>query len=136
MEFDFQLPGLGRPESSRPKRVAEAIRNELTLLLRQKVRDPRLASAAITLVVMTPDLKLAKISFAISGEESPVTVKKGLERAKGFYRSELARTLNLRYTPQLVFYHDRQGEVVAQLDDIFADIDHERRNRKIDDDRT
>jgi len=40
MEFDFKLPGLGKPESSRPKRVAEAVKNELNMLLLQRVGDP------------------------------------------------------------------------------------------------
>ena len=61
MGFDFTLPGLGKPESSRPKKVAEAIRNELSILLLQKVRDPRLSELTITGVVMSPDLKLAKV---------------------------------------------------------------------------
>ncbi|NLB07290.1 MAG: ribosome-binding factor A, partial [Desulfobulbaceae bacterium] len=42
MEFDFKLPGLGRPESSRPKRVSEAVKNELSLLLLRDASDPRL----------------------------------------------------------------------------------------------
>ena len=56
MEFDFKLPGLGRPASSRPQRVAEAVRNELSLLLLRDAGDPRLAGVAISRVVVTPDL--------------------------------------------------------------------------------
>ena len=55
MEFDFKLPGLGRPESSRPKRVAEAIKNELSVLLLQKISDPRLSGVLISRVVVTPE---------------------------------------------------------------------------------
>ena len=55
MEFDFKLPGLGRPASSRPQRVAEAVRNELSLLLLRDAGDPRLAGVAISRVVVTPD---------------------------------------------------------------------------------
>jgi bifunctional oligoribonuclease and PAP phosphatase NrnA len=40
MDFDFKLPGLGRPESSRPKRVAEAIKNELSILLLHYLEEP------------------------------------------------------------------------------------------------
>ena len=43
MDFDFKLPELARPESKRPRRVAEAVKNELNLLLRRSVSDPRLA---------------------------------------------------------------------------------------------
>lgn len=120
--FDFTLPGLGRPESSRPKRVAEAIRNELTVLLRQKVGDPRLQTVIIVQVDMTPDLKLAKIYFTVppGGEAAPA--KKALIRAKGFFRSHLAAQLNLRFTPDLVFHHDRHYEEAARIDDLLRQI--------------
>jgi ribosome-binding factor A len=57
MEFDFKLPGLGRPESSRPKRIAEAVKNELSLLLVQTMGDPSLSGVRVSRVVVTPDLK-------------------------------------------------------------------------------
>lgn len=126
-EFDFTLPGLSRPESARPKRVAEAIKMELSLLLQQKVRDPRLQSVSISKVAMTPDLKLAKISFEIHDGSDVAAVKKGLEKAKGFFRSVIAKRLNMRYTPQLVFYHDRQLESTERLDAIFAEIAQDRK---------
>ena len=50
MDFDFKLPELARPESKRPRRVAEAVKNELNLLLRRGVSDPRLAGAVLSRV--------------------------------------------------------------------------------------
>lgn len=124
-KFDFTLPGLGRPKSSRPARAAEAILRELTILLRQEARDARLADVILANVQMAPDFKLAKIWFAVRPGADPAAARKNLERARGFFRSHLARTLNLRHTPELAFYYDRQQEAVERLDQLFAQISKE-----------
>ena len=126
MGFDFTLPGLGKPESSRPKRVAEAIRNELSILLLQRVRDPRLRDVMITNVVMSPDLKRAKVYYSLPSGRQVGQAGAGLKKAKGFFRSHLAKQMNMRYTPDLVFFHDRQNEETERLDDLFREIADER----------
>jgi ribosome-binding factor A len=130
MEFDFKLPGLGRPESSRPKRVAEAVKNEISILLLQKTADPRLTGVAISRVVVTPDLKQAKIYFTLpSGMESAPALK-GMNRAKGFFRSHLAKVLNLRYTPELLFFFDSLNEEVQRIDDLFRQIEKDSKHEE------
>ena len=130
MGFDFSLPGLGKPESSRPKRVAEAIHNELSILLLQKVRDPRLQEVTVTAVDVTPDLKLARVYFTLPPEGRVQDIKDGLAAAKGFFRSQLAARLNLRYTPELVFHHDRQRENNERLEELFRQIEKERKDNE------
>ena len=125
--FDFTLPGLGKPESSRPKRVAEAIKNELTLLLLQKVRDPRLHAVSIVQVDVAPDLKRAKIYFTVQPGNEVKAASKGLAAAKGFFRSHLAAQLNLRFTPELVFFHDRHREEAARIDELLREIAKEKK---------
>ena len=122
MDFDFKLPGLGRPESSRPKRVGEVIRNELSVLLLKKTRDPRLQDVSFTEVSMSPDLKRANVYFVVAAGADSKSALKGLERAKGFFRSQLARSLNLRYTPELVFRYNKQNENIERLDTLFQEI--------------
>jgi ribosome-binding factor A len=131
MGFDFTLPGLGKPESSRPKRVAEAIRNELSILLLQRVRDPRLRDVTITRVEVTGDIKLARIYYSVARAEEAAEAGKGLARAKGFFRSQIAKMLNLRYTPELIFYYDATYEESERLEKLFRRIAEE---RKTDDD--
>jgi ribosome-binding factor A len=126
MGFDFTLPGLGKPESSRPKRVAEAIKNELAVLLLQKARDPRLREVAITRVEMSPDLKRAKVYFDISVDGKPGQALKGLNRAKGFFRSQIAKQMNMRYTPALIFYHDKHNKESERLEELFQQIAEKR----------
>ncbi len=122
MEFDFTLPGLGKPQSSRPKRVAEAIKNELSILLLREVADPRLATISFSQVMVSPDLKLAKIYFVlpVGGDEKKVL--RALRKARGFFRSHLAKTLNLRYTPDLAFYFDDINEEVDRIDTLLREI--------------
>ncbi|HBI15744.1 MAG TPA: 30S ribosome-binding factor RbfA [Desulfobulbaceae bacterium] len=125
--FDFTLPGLGKPESTRPKRVAEAIKNELTLLLLQKVRDPRLREVIIVQVDVAPDLKRAKIYFTVPPGSEVARVSKGLAAARGYFRSHLASQLNLRFTPELVFYHDRHTEEAQRIDELLRSLAKESR---------
>ena len=127
MEFDFTLPGLGKPQSSRPKRVAEAIRNEMSVLLLREVADPRLAAISFSRVVMAPDLKLAKVYFLLPAGGDAKQALKGLKKAKGFFRSRLAKAMNLRYTPDLVFYYDHDGEKVDRIEELLMEIEDERK---------
>jgi ribosome-binding factor A len=131
-KFDFTLPGLGRPKSSRPERVAEAVFQELSVLLRQKARDARLRGLSISKVQMSPDLKQAKIWFAAEAGADSGQALKALRRAGGFFRSHLARTLNLRYTPELLFFHDRQSEELERLEQLFSLINKERAGKDSD----
>ena len=128
MEFDFKLPGLGRPESSRPKRIAEAVKNELSLLLVQKIADPNLSGVLVTSVIMTPDLKQAKIYFTVPAGARPNQALKGMNRAKGFFRSQLAKAFNLRYTPELLFFFDSVHEEAQRIDTLFREIEKERKD--------
>lgn len=130
MEFDFKLPGLGRPESSRPKRVAEAIKNELSILLLQKIGDPKLSGVLISRVVVTPNLKQALIYFTVPAGAKNGPASKGLNRAKGFFRSHLAKVFNLRYTPELLFFFDNINEEVERIDTLFRQIEKERNDEE------
>ncbi|MDY0389669.1 30S ribosome-binding factor RbfA [Desulfobulbus oligotrophicus] len=130
VDFDFKLPGLGRPESSRPKRVAEAIKNELTILLLQKVADPRLNGVRLSRVIVTPDLKSARVYFTTPSNLDSGVALKGMNRAKGYFRSHLARVLNLRYTPELLFYYDNLNEEIDRIDGLFRQIEKERKHEQ------
>jgi len=128
MEFDFTLPGLGKPRSSRPKRVAEAIKNELSIVLLREVADPRLATISFSQVMVSPDLKQAKVYFVLPVGGDAKKVLRALRKARGFFRSHLAKTLNLRYTPDLAFYFDDINEEVERIDTLLREIaaEHER----------
>lgn len=124
--------GIGEKKAQkRSTRVADAIRNELAMLLIGKVQDPRLANLHISRVEVTDDLSLARIFFTVRGDEKAAkAAAEGLQRARGFMRTHLARTLNLRFTPDLRFRYDDVVDKVAALDEIFQEIANERKSRE------
>ena len=90
----------------RRDRINEEMRKELMNIMRN-VKDPRVQDAflSVTAAEVTPDLKYAKIYYSfLSGDEKEV--QQGLKAASGYIRRELARTLNLRITPELSFHRD------------------------------
>lgn len=123
--------GLGkRNEVKRATKVADAIRNELALLMLEKTRDPKLQDANISRVEVTDDLKIARIYFTIFGERKNIkAVEKAFAKAKGFMRSHLAKTLNMRYTPDLQFYYDKTAEKVAEIENLLGELAEERKQR-------
>ena len=123
--------GVGRKEKKRPARVAEAVKEELSLLLLQKIRDPDVAGISIARVEVSDDLKYAKLHYRVrGGDKARRLAAKGLDRARGFMRSHLAKTLNLRYTPELQFYYDETGDKVEEVEQLLRQISEENRSNE------
>ena len=93
--------------SNRISRINEEIQKELASLLRN-LKDPRVTATmiSITRVETTPDLRYAKVYTSFLEENKADDALKGLKSAGGFLRRELGRTLQLRYTPELVWALD------------------------------
>ena len=93
--------------SNRIGRINEEIQKELASLLRN-LKDPRVQDTliSITHVETTPDLRYAKVYVSFLQEEKAKDALKGLKSAGGYLRRELGRSLQLRYTPELVWALD------------------------------
>ncbi len=118
----FRLPdALGAEPRRRPARVADAIRNEIATLLLYQVKDPALLSVTIVRVEMTNDIKRAKIYYACDPEMEK-KVRKGLFRARGFMRSHLAKVLQMKYVPELIFHSDPGLTHAERMEQIFQEI--------------
>ena len=93
--------------SNRIGRINEEIQKELASLLRN-LKDPRVQSTmiSITRVETTPDLRYAKVYASFLDESKANDALKGLKSASGYLRRELGSSLNLRYTPELVWELD------------------------------
>jgi ribosome-binding factor A len=104
----------------RPERIAEEIRNEVSLMLAGELKDPRLASAInVTEVRVTPDLKNARVSVEILGSnEDRQAALDGLAAASGFIRHELVERLHLRRAPEVLFVADRSEEYGHRIEDL------------------
>ncbi len=107
----------------RPARVAERIREEVSLILRDKVRDPGMRLVTVTDVAVTADLKIARIHYSVLGtDEDRLAVRDALRRSKGFIKRELGSTLSLRYAPDVTFHYDDSFEKGARIDRLLREI--------------
>ena len=107
----------------RQDRINDAVKQEMAQILRD-VKDPRIAGAlvSITGAVVSKDLKFAKIYFSVLGGDHK-EVLKALKGATGFFRSELAKRINLRITPQLMFEFDSSVEYGANISRVLKELD-------------
>ena len=131
-----ELESLGAARTQPPKRasrVADVIKNELSLLLVQRARDPHLRDISISRVELSDDLRHAKVYYTMfQGQNKMKQVGRSLDKATGFMRSHLAKTLNLRFTPDLRFWYDTEFEKVEKIDKLLDEIARERDEREED----
>ena len=104
----------------RIERVNTLIRKEISELIQQQVRDPRLDDfVTVTEVSTSPDLRHAKIFVSsMSGKQEEQKILAVLNSAAGFLRTELARKVTLRHIPKLSFAWDdsiEHGDRILQL---------------------
>jgi ribosome-binding factor A len=114
-----------KTSSKRPRRIADLIRQQLAILLKREVADPRLENVSITAVEMTPDLGTARIFYAVSGETSPRIFKEidtAFSKGTGYMRRLLADATALRYVPKLVFIYDKSIAYGAELSSLINKV--------------
>jgi ribosome-binding factor A len=112
--------------SRRTMRVGDQMRLELADLLRRGVNDPRIQQASLVGIVdidVSPDLRRATVRVSALGDEQErLGIVAALEHARGFLRSELARRLRLRVTPELHFELDRGAEHSQSISDLLESL--------------
>ncbi|MFA9561180.1 MAG: 30S ribosome-binding factor RbfA [Nitrospirota bacterium] len=110
---------------SRATRVADQIRMEVAEILSRKIKDPRVQFVTVTDVKMTADLKIARIYVtALDQEHYEQQTAPGLKSAVGYIRTEVGRRLNLRYTPEIVFYRDTSAEYAHRMEKVLNSLPH------------
>jgi ribosome-binding factor A len=101
---------------TRAARVADQIQRDLSGLIRQEVKDPRIGLVTITAVEVSRDLSHAKVYVSsLAGAEASGESVQALQHASGFLRSQLAQMLKIRSIPQLHFVYDASVERGAKL---------------------
>ena len=105
------------PQFKRTDRINEQLKQEITLLVRDEVRDPRVGVVTITAVQTSPELDHAKVYFtALGSEEERAEALKGLKSAAPFLRSQLGKRLHMRRIPELHFVVDRVIEEATRIE--------------------
>ena len=100
-------------------RVGEMVRHELAALLaRGEIHDDVLAASVVTIpeVRMTPDLKLATVFVMPLGGLNVEAVIDALNTHKKFIRSIIAKSVNLKYAPEVRFKHDESFDEASKID--------------------
>lgn len=115
-------------EVSRPTRVALEIRKTLTELLHKETKDPRLSLLNITECKISKDLAVVTVYFTIIGKnEADPEVQdalKALQKAKGFFRSEIGKRMRLRITPEIRFFFDSVAENASHIESLIQKALH------------
>ena len=122
----YRLPeGLLSGPKRRPARVADLIQTEVATLLLYSLKDPRVAGVNIVRVRVTDNLKTARLFF-VCPEDEVDGAKTGLSSARGFIRSHLAKILQMRYVPELIFEYDNTLDERQRMEKIFYQIDQDK----------
>ena len=115
---------------SRHDRVTEAIRKEVSLIIHEELKDPRLGFVTVTKVELTPDLRLAKIFYSVLGKEQEhKKTKEALDSALGFIRRLIAQRINLRFAPEIIFKEDRSGEYSVRIEEVLNELKEQNESR-------
>ncbi len=101
-----------RKNSLKNIRINEEVMRELSNIIRGEIKDPRISSmTSVVAVEVAPDLKTAKAYISVLGDEkAQQDTLKGLKSAEGFIRTRLAKSVNLRNTPEIRFILDQSIE--------------------------
>lgn len=112
------------PENqSRLGRIEEEYRKELSQIISYELKNPNVTGMiSVTKVKVTNDLKYAKVYVSILNAKNLKDTLAALKKSSGFIRSELARKINLRNTPEIIFELDDSLEYGAKIDSILKKI--------------
>jgi ribosome-binding factor A len=110
----------------RNERIAEEIRNEVSLMLAGELKDPRLAvPLVVTEVRVTPDLRTVRVFVQVDGSDAErASVFNGLKAAAGYVRHELVERLRLRRAPEILFLADQSEQYGSHIDALLRKTHH------------
>ena len=113
-----------RKNSIKNTRINGEVLRELSNIIRGEIKDPRInPMTSVVAVEVAPDLKTCKAYISVLGdEESQKNTLAGLKSAEGYIRRELARSINLRNTPQITFILDQSIEYGVRMSKMIDDV--------------
>lgn len=101
----------------RTRRVADLLKEEISLIIQRGIKDPRIGFITITHIKMSEDIKHAKIYFCtLETENNKSVVLDTLNNASQFIRAELKKVVHLKYIPYLKFFIDDTLEYVKKIE--------------------
>jgi len=115
----------------RSERVEGQLKKEISKILQEDLKDPRIGFVTITRIDLTPNLRYVKVYYSIFGDEDAKKASlKGIKSAAGFIRKLIAKRINMRYVPELSFRLDDSIEYSIKLEKTFERLKHERKDNQ------
>ena len=113
-----------RKNSIKNTRINNEVQRELSNIIRSEIKDPRIHPlTSVVSVEVAPDLKTAKAYISVLGDkEAQENTIAGLRSAEGFIRRELARSINLRNTPEIRFIPDQSIEYGVAMSKLIDEV--------------
>ena len=113
-----------RKNSVKNTRINGEVLKELSNIIRSEIKDPRInPMTSVVSVEVAPDLKTCKAYISVLGDEkSQKDMITGLKSAEGYIRRQLARTVNLRNTPEIRFILDQSIEYGINMSKLIDDV--------------
>jgi ribosome-binding factor A len=106
----------------RPERLAEQIREEISLIIAGDLEDPRLLLVTVTEVRLSSDLRNAKVYVSVAGNEDEAKESmRALKHAAGFIRHQLGLVLRMKKIPDLHFVYDQTLETAARIEQLLSE---------------
>ena len=120
-----------REMTTRAARVAKEIQRQMSVILRDDLRDPRIGFTTITSVDMTADLRFARAYFTThGGSVKENNAAAALNQANGFIRRLIGQRINLRCVPEIVFKLDKSTHSSLMVDEILYQLEQEKKEEK------
>ncbi len=113
-----------RKNSIKNTRINGEVQKELSNIIREEVKDPRIHPVtSVVAAEVAPDLKHCKVYISVLGDEqAQKDTMAGLKSAEGYIRTQLAKTVNLRNTPELTFVLDQSIEYGVNMSKLIDSV--------------
>lgn len=109
--------------TNRMNKIDEELKKEISNIISLELKNPHLTGLiSVSKVKTTPDLRFAKVYVTMINEKSKKENLSILKQSSGYIRSAIAKKVNLRYTPELIFEFDESIEYGSRIDEILKDI--------------
>ena len=104
-------------------RISEEVRHALDRIIREEMNDPRIEGTwSVTRADVTRDLRYAKVYISVLEDDKADEMIKTLKKAAGFIRHELGARVQLRYTPELLFYRDSNIAYGVHISEVLKNV--------------
>jgi ribosome-binding factor A len=109
--------------SNRLGRIDEELKKEISQIITYELKNPNITGMiSVTKAKITPDLKYAQVYVSILNSKNVKETLAGLKKSSGFIRTIIAKRINLRITPEIIFVLDDSMEYGERIDKILKEI--------------